>query len=37
MWDHHNKKLYSGGIEQQQILHLAVDEQIQWAYDGRAQ
>ncbi len=37
MWDHRNKELHSGGMEQQQILHLAVDEQIQQAYDSGAQ
>ncbi len=37
MWDHHNKELHSGSLEQQQILHSAVNEQIQWVYARGAQ
>jgi len=37
MWEHRNNELHSGGVEQQQILHSAVDDQIQQAYDGGAQ
>jgi len=37
MWDHRNQELHSGGIEHQQILHLAVDDQIHQAYEGGAQ
>jgi len=37
MWDHHNKELHLGGQEQQQILHSAVNAQIEAAYKGGAQ
>jgi len=37
MWDHRNKELHSGGHNQQQILHSAVDDQISQVYDGGAQ
>jgi len=37
MWDHCNKELHSGGQEQQQILHSAVNAQIEAAYEGGAQ
>jgi len=37
MWDHRNKELHSGGNDQQQILHSAVNDQISQAYDGGAQ
>jgi len=37
MWDHCNKELHDGGMGNQTILHLAVNEQISNLYKGRAQ
>jgi len=36
-WDHCNKELHSGGSAQQNILHLAINAQIEVAYLGGAQ
>jgi len=37
VWDHQNKELHLGRQDQQQILHSAVNAQIEAAYKGGAQ